>query len=90
MPYDELVELIRGAGKVPVERDSLYQAVRDEFDAVVAEPAMAAVPCPRCRGARGMRLGRIPYINCYPVYGAIDRGRRAAPADARDRRPPPS
>src|SRR5687768_6371956 len=22
-----------------------------------------------------MRIGRIPYINCYPVYGAIDRGR---------------
>ena len=21
-----------------------------------------------------MRVGRIPYINCYPVYGAIDRG----------------
>src|ERR1041384_5149061 len=21
-----------------------------------------------------MRLGRIPYINCYPIYGAIDRG----------------
>jgi len=21
-----------------------------------------------------VRLGRIPYINCYPVYGAIDRG----------------
>ena len=21
-----------------------------------------------------MRLGRIPYINCYPVYGAIDAG----------------
>src|SRR3954463_2702837 len=21
-----------------------------------------------------MRLGRIPWINCYPVYGAIDRG----------------
>ncbi len=21
-----------------------------------------------------IRLGRIPYINCYPVYGAIDRG----------------
>ncbi len=21
-----------------------------------------------------LRLGRIPYINCYPVYGAIDRG----------------
>lgn len=21
-----------------------------------------------------MRVGRIPYVNCYPVYGAIDRG----------------
>jgi chorismate dehydratase len=23
---------------------------------------------------RRLRVGRIPYINCYPVYGAIDRG----------------
>jgi chorismate dehydratase len=23
---------------------------------------------------RPLRVGRIPYINCYPVYGAIDRG----------------
>ena len=21
-----------------------------------------------------MRVGRIPYVNCYPVYGAVDRG----------------
>jgi chorismate dehydratase len=28
-----------------------------------------------------MRVGRIPYINCYPVYGAIDRGHVAAPGD---------
>src|SRR5213592_2228044 len=21
-----------------------------------------------------MKIGRIPYVNCYPVYGAIDRG----------------
>jgi len=28
MSYDDLVRLIRGAGRVPVERDSLYQAVR--------------------------------------------------------------
>src|ERR1041385_3386165 len=21
-----------------------------------------------------MKIGRIPYINCYPVYGAVDRG----------------
>jgi len=28
-----------------------------------------------------MRLGRIPYINCYPVYGAIDRGIVTVPAE---------
>lgn len=27
-----------------------------------------------------LRIGRIPYINCYPVYGAIDRG--IVPMDA--------
>ena len=27
-----------------------------------------------------MRVGRIPYINCYPVYGAVDRG--VVPLDA--------
>ena len=27
-----------------------------------------------------MRLGRIGYVNCYPVYGAMDRGVVAAPA----------
>jgi chorismate dehydratase len=27
-----------------------------------------------------MRLGRIPWINCYPVYGAIDRGLVRVPA----------
>lgn len=27
-----------------------------------------------------MRLGRIPYINCYPVYGALDRGVVTVPA----------
>lgn len=28
-----------------------------------------------------MRLGRIAYVNCYPVYGAIDRGLVPAPAE---------
>jgi chorismate dehydratase len=28
-----------------------------------------------------MRVGRIPYINCYPVYGAIDRGLIQLPAE---------
>jgi chorismate dehydratase len=27
-----------------------------------------------------MRVGRVPYVNCYPVYGAIDRG--IVPLDA--------
>lgn len=28
-----------------------------------------------------MRLGRIPWINCFPVYGAIDRGLVRVPAE---------
>ena len=31
-----------------------------------------------------MRVGRIPYINCYPVYGAIDRGLVALDARLED------
>ncbi|PYO43723.1 MAG: hypothetical protein DMD33_05930 [Gemmatimonadetes bacterium] len=30
----------------------------------------------------GMRVGRIGYINCYPVYGAIDRGVAPLPVPA--------
>jgi aminodeoxyfutalosine synthase len=40
MPYLELVRLIRGAGKRPVERDSLYRAVRDQFDEPPPEPSL--------------------------------------------------
>ena len=31
-----------------------------------------------------LRIGRIPYINCYPVYGAIDRGLIRIDADLVD------
>src|SRR5881394_2933019 len=31
-----------------------------------------------------MRIGRIPYVNCYPVYGAIDRGLVSIKADIVD------
>ena len=31
MSYPSLVGLIRGAGKVPMERDSLYRAVKTDF-----------------------------------------------------------
>jgi aminodeoxyfutalosine synthase len=47
MPYLELVQLIRGAGKRPVERDSLYQPVREQFDDPPPEPSFrpgAALP----------------------------------------------
>ena len=30
---------------------------------------------------RAVRLGRIAYVNCYPVYGAIDRGLVHVPAE---------
>jgi aminodeoxyfutalosine synthase len=39
MPYMELVRLIRGAGRRPVERDSLYQVVRESFDEPPPEPS---------------------------------------------------
>ncbi|HEX2450000.1 MAG TPA: aminofutalosine synthase MqnE [Gemmatimonadales bacterium] len=32
LPYLDIVQLIRGAARRPVERDSLYRAVRDTFD----------------------------------------------------------
>jgi aminodeoxyfutalosine synthase len=38
MPYSALVDLIRGAGKRPVERDSLYQSVRETFDDLPPTP----------------------------------------------------
>src|SRR5262245_63946989 len=40
MSYLELVRLIRGAGKRPVERDSLYREVRDQFDDPPPEPSL--------------------------------------------------
>lgn len=43
MPYSGLVNLIRRAGKRPVERDSLYQPVREEFDDLLDAPVAALV-----------------------------------------------
>ncbi len=42
LSYDEIVTLIRGAGKEPVERDSLYQTVRT-FEDYVPKPQAAPV-----------------------------------------------
>jgi aminodeoxyfutalosine synthase len=41
MPYMDLVALIRGAGKRPVERNSLYEPVRDSFDDLPPRPGTA-------------------------------------------------
>jgi aminodeoxyfutalosine synthase len=46
MPYMSLVGLIRGAGRHPVERDSLYQVVRDRFDEPPPAPALRSVSLP--------------------------------------------
>jgi chorismate dehydratase len=35
----------------------------------------------RAHGNAPLRLGRIPWINCFPVYGAIDRGLIQLPAE---------
>jgi aminodeoxyfutalosine synthase len=40
LSYDELVRLIREAGRIPVERDTLYNVVREHPRAVVPEAAM--------------------------------------------------
>ncbi len=43
LSYDQIVTLIRGAGKEPVERDSLYQTVRT-FEGYEPKPAAAPAP----------------------------------------------
>jgi aminodeoxyfutalosine synthase len=72
LSYDQIVGLIRGAGKEPVERDSLYQVVRTFEDwvpgdrAVRAEgpegPTFEIAHRPRARG-KGRQL---------PVLSAVD------------------
>ena len=46
MPYGELVRLVRGAGKRPVERDSLYRPVRETFDDLPAAWNAAGASAP--------------------------------------------
>jgi hypothetical protein len=48
LSYDEIIGLIRGAGKTPVERDSLYQTVRTFEDWVPGATAQ-----PRAEGPEG-------------------------------------
>jgi aminodeoxyfutalosine synthase len=53
LPYMDLVQLIRGAGKRPVERDSLYRTVRESFD---DPPPSGPETLSRARGRDGATL----------------------------------
>ena len=49
LSYDEIVTLIRGAGKEPVERDSLYQTVRtfEGYEPTARAPVRPQGPAPQ-------------------------------------------
>src|SRR5439155_26197625 len=70
--YDQVVSLIRGAGKQPAERDSLYQTVR------MFEDWVPAVPGVRPRGPKGPtfqishRLQAGARGRRLPVLSAVD------------------
>jgi aminodeoxyfutalosine synthase len=53
LPYMDLVQLIRGAGKMPVERDSLYRTIRESFD---DPPPSGPETLSRARGREGATL----------------------------------
>jgi hypothetical protein len=73
MSLDEILRLVRGAGKVPAERDSFYRVLRT-FDDPERRPAagrLAGRPDVAAGAGPGRRRrrcasGRIPYINCFP------------------------
>jgi CofH/MqnC-like protein len=73
LSYDQIVTLIRGAGKEPVERDSLYQAVRTFEDWV---PGASGV---RPEGPKGATFqishrprARAKGRRALPVLSAVD------------------
>ena len=73
LSYDQIVTLIRGAGKEPAERDSLYQTVRTFEDWVPAEPAV------RPQGPEGPTFqishrsqARVRGRRSLPVLSAVD------------------
>src|SRR6266568_4777993 len=74
LSYDQIVGLIRGAGKEPVERDSLYRTVRTFEDWVPAEPGVRpGVPGVRPEGPEG------PTFEISHRPRARARGRRTLP-----------
>ncbi len=52
MPYSGLVKMIQGAGKRPVERNSLYEALRDDFTDLPDSPSpLVPRPAPAVHAA---------------------------------------
>jgi hypothetical protein len=75
LSYDEIVTLIRGAGKEPVERDSLYQAVRT-FEGYEPKPQTAPVrpegPAPQGALFQIEHRGTASARRKAPVATAVD------------------
>ncbi len=75
LSYDEIVTLIRGAGKEPVERDSLYQTVRT-FEGYVPKPQPAPVrpegPAPQGALFRIEHRARAAAKRKQPVETVVD------------------
>ena len=84
MHYDQLVRDDPRGGEAP---GGAQQPVRVGARGLrrPSRRELASASRLRARGARRMRLGRIPWINCYPVYGAIDRGLVPVRRRGRDR-----
>lgn len=51
LPYKGLVEMIRGVGKRPVERDSFYRSVREDFDGLTDQGAQPGAAAPAVHAA---------------------------------------
>lgn len=51
MQYRDLVRLIQDAGKRPVERNSLYESVRESFDAMDDDPVLSGAGHPAVHAA---------------------------------------
>jgi len=74
LSYDEIVTLIRGAGKEPVERDSLYQTVRT-FEGYVPSlkaPVRAEGPAPQGALFQIEHRERAAARSKQPVASAVD------------------
>jgi hypothetical protein len=67
LSYDQIVSLIRGARKEPVERDSLYQTVRTFADYVPG--SLTATARPEGPDGPGFQIAHRPRVNVRGMRG---------------------